>query len=85
VAVPASTPETDMSNDPFHEGERRVQQRVGEVQEADRNSPTIAAHIPAGAIPFLRQQSLLILAGPQRGRDVEPSRRGQSRMDVCNS
>ena len=62
MAVPASTPETDMSNDPFHEGERRVQQRVGEVQEADRNSPTIAAHIPAGAIPFLRQQSLLILA-----------------------
>ena len=51
-----------MSIDPFHEGERRVQQRVGEVQEADRNSPMISAHIPAGAIPFLHQQSLLILA-----------------------
>jgi hypothetical protein len=56
-----------MSMDPFHEGERRVQQRVGEIQEADRNSPMIAARIPAGAIPFLRQQPLLILAVLDRG------------------
>jgi uncharacterized protein len=51
-----------MSMDPFHEGERRVQRRAGEMQEADRNSPMIAAHIPAGAVPFLQQQSLLVLA-----------------------
>lgn len=56
-----------MSMDPFHEGERRVQQRVGEMREADRNSPMIAAHIPAGAIPFLQRQSLLILAVLDRG------------------
>lgn len=51
-----------MSMETFHEGERRVQQRVGELLQADRNSPVIAAHIPAGAIPFLREQSLLVLA-----------------------
>ncbi len=51
-----------MFMDPFHEGERRVQQRAGEVQEADRNSPMIAAHIPAGAVPFLQAQTLLVLA-----------------------
>jgi hypothetical protein len=56
-----------MSMDPFHEGERRVQQRVGEMWEADRNSPMIAAQIPAGAIPFLQQQSLLILAVLDKG------------------
>jgi predicted pyridoxine 5'-phosphate oxidase superfamily flavin-nucleotide-binding protein len=56
-----------MSMDPFHEGERRVQQRVGEMREADRNSPMIAAQIPAGAIPFLQQQSMLILAVLDKG------------------
>jgi len=56
-----------MLMDPFHEGERRVQQRVGEIQEADRNSPMISAHIPAGAIPFLRQQPLLVLAVLDKG------------------
>jgi predicted pyridoxine 5'-phosphate oxidase superfamily flavin-nucleotide-binding protein len=52
----------------FHEGERRVQQRVGAIQEADRNGPMIAAHIPTGAIPFLEQQSLLVLAVLDKGR-----------------
>ena len=56
-----------MSIDPFHEGERRVQERVGEVQEADRNGPMIGSHIPAGAIPFLHQQSLLVLAVLNKG------------------
>lgn len=67
VAVPAPTMEMDMSMDPFHEGERRVQQRVGETQEADRNGPMIGSHIPGGAIPFLHQQSLLILAVLNKG------------------
>lgn len=56
-----------MSMGPFHEGERRVQQRVGEIQEAERNSPMISAHIPSGAIPFLNQQSLLVLAVFDKG------------------
>lgn len=47
--------------DPFHEGERRVQQRAGQLQDADRNSPMITSRIPGGAIPFLSQQPLLIL------------------------
>ena len=52
---------------PFHEGERRVQQRAGAVQEADRNGARISAHIPAGAIPFVMQQSLLTLAILDKG------------------
>jgi hypothetical protein len=56
-----------MSMNPFHEGERRVQQRVGEMREADRNSPLISSHIPGGAIPFLERQSLLILAVLDKG------------------
>lgn len=51
-----------MSENVFHEGERRVQQLAGETQEADRIGPMISANIPAGAIPFLQEQSLLILA-----------------------
>ncbi|AEU34470.1 pyridoxamine 5'-phosphate oxidase family protein [Granulicella mallensis] len=56
-----------MSMDPFHEGERRVQRRVGGTEEADRNSPMISPYIPAGAIPFLQQQSLLVLAVLDKG------------------
>ena len=48
--------------EPFHEGERRVQERAGEIKEADQNSPMIATRIPVGAIPFLREQPLLVLA-----------------------
>lgn len=51
-----------VSIDPFHEGERRVQRRVGQVLEADGNSPMIGSRIPGGAISFLQQQSLLVLA-----------------------
>ena len=47
---------------PFHEGERRVQQRAGQAFEADRNGAMISPRIPAGAIPFLSQQPLLVLA-----------------------
>lgn len=55
-------PEANIVTETFHEGERRVQQRAGAVQGADRNAPMIASTIPAGAIPFLQQQSLLVLA-----------------------
>ena len=51
----------------FHEGERRVQQRVGVTEEADRNSPMIGTQIPSGAIRFLEGQSLLIFALEQSG------------------
>ena len=57
-----------MAMDVFHEGERSVQRRVGEVQAADRNSPMIAAQIPAGALAFLHEQSLLVLAVLDEGR-----------------
>ena len=59
--------ETSMSMDPFHEGERHVQQRAGEMQQANRNSAMISSHIPGGAIPFLKQQSLLIFAVLNKG------------------
>ncbi len=51
-----------MSSEVFHEGEIRVQQRVGVAAEADRNGPMIGARIPKGAVPFLQRQSLLVFA-----------------------
>ena len=51
-----------MPDDPFHEGERRVQQRVGVLAEAESLGPMIAPRIPAGAIPFVNAQTLLVLA-----------------------
>lgn len=50
-----------MRENPFHPGERKVQQRAAEMDEANRNSAMITPFIPRGAIPFLKQQPLLIL------------------------
>jgi uncharacterized protein len=46
---------------PFHSGERLVQQRAGETSQADRNCPMIRDTIMPGALPFLRQQNMLIV------------------------
>jgi hypothetical protein len=46
----------------FHEGERAVQQKVGEVGIADHNAVVIADTILGGARPFLQKQSMAVLA-----------------------
>lgn len=52
---------------PFHDGERQVQERAGEALKAERSSPMIADTIMAAALPFLRQQQMLVVgsASPQ--------------------
>jgi predicted pyridoxine 5'-phosphate oxidase superfamily flavin-nucleotide-binding protein len=46
---------------PFHDGERFVQQRVGEVEMAQQNGQIISDTIPKGALKFIEQQSMVIL------------------------
>ena len=46
---------------PYHEGERSVQERAGEAEAGRRNGRVIADEIPAGAIEFIAQQSMAIL------------------------
>jgi predicted pyridoxine 5'-phosphate oxidase superfamily flavin-nucleotide-binding protein len=52
---------------PFHPGEHRVQELAGEAGVAERNGTMIADTIMAGALPFLRQQQMLVVgsASPQ--------------------
>jgi predicted pyridoxine 5'-phosphate oxidase superfamily flavin-nucleotide-binding protein len=45
---------------PFHEGERKVQRLAGEESKAERNGIMIADRIIGGALPFLSQQSMAV-------------------------
>jgi uncharacterized protein len=47
--------------DPFHEGERYVQQRAGERDAALRTAGVVGEAIPPRAIPFLAQQRMLVI------------------------
>lgn len=47
--------------DPFHEGERYVQERSGEQEAALRNGGIVGDVIPSRAIPFLAQQRMLAI------------------------
>jgi predicted pyridoxine 5'-phosphate oxidase superfamily flavin-nucleotide-binding protein len=50
-----------MTTEPiFHEGELFVQRRAHEEEQAAGNSPMIGSRIMSGAIPFIRQQSMLV-------------------------
>jgi hypothetical protein len=55
---------------PFHEGELRVQRLVREESMAERNGTMIADRIMGGALPFLAQQSMVVFG----------SRDGQGRL-----
>lgn len=48
-------------DNPFHEGELIVQQRLGEVDEGRRNGRAISDSILKGAFSFIEQQSLAVL------------------------
>ncbi len=49
--------------DPFHEGERAVQERAGEAHTASLNGGMIGPAIMPGAIPFIAKQPWVILGG----------------------
>lgn len=46
----------------YHDGERAVQHRAGEIGIADRNGAIIADTILGGARPFIGKQSMVVLA-----------------------
>ncbi|HXH47850.1 MAG TPA: pyridoxamine 5'-phosphate oxidase family protein [Terriglobia bacterium] len=46
---------------PFHPGEKQIQERAGEAAKAGLNGAMIADTIMAGALPFLRQQRMLVI------------------------
>lgn len=47
--------------DPYHDGERDVQERAGESEAALRNGVILRGTIPPRAIPFLAEQRMLAL------------------------
>lgn len=51
-----------MEETPYHAGERRVQARLGETEAAARNGRIVGERIPEGALGFVAQQNLVILA-----------------------
>jgi predicted pyridoxine 5'-phosphate oxidase superfamily flavin-nucleotide-binding protein len=53
-----------MLPDPFHEGERAVQERAGEHPNAILNSRMITDSIMLPALPFMAKQPWAILGGP---------------------
>ncbi|MDF5729373.1 MAG: pyridoxamine 5'-phosphate oxidase family protein [Rhizonema sp. PD38] len=55
---------------PFHEGELWVQQRVGEAIAAQQNGQIIADTIPKGALKFIEQQRMVVLGSVDAQRRV---------------
>jgi hypothetical protein len=53
---------------PFHEGELKVQRLTREESIADRNGTMIADRIMGRALPFLEQQSMVVF-GSRDGQD----------------
>jgi uncharacterized protein len=54
--------EERMSNDPFHEGERHIQDLTGERASAILNGRAVASRIPAAARAFIARQQLAVAA-----------------------
>jgi uncharacterized protein len=55
---------------PFHEGELLVQQRVGELEMAQQNGRVINDTIPKGALKFIEQQSMVILGSVDARQNI---------------
>ena len=54
----------------YHEGELHVQQRTGEELPAEQNASVISDRIIPGAIPFIAQQSMVVLGSVDADRNV---------------
>lgn len=59
-----------MSNEPFHDGEIAVQERVGERHIARRHGAAISTRIIPGALPFLVRQRLLAVSAAGDDRQL---------------
>jgi len=55
-----------MTENPYHEGELRVQERLGVAETARRLGRAIADEIPAGAVPFIGRQRMMIVGSIDR-------------------
>ena len=55
---------------PYHDGELLVQQRTGEELQAKQNAGVISDRIIPGAIPFLAQQSMVVLGSVDADQNV---------------
>lgn len=55
---------------PFHEGELLVQQRVGEAIEAQQNGKVITDTILKGAFKFIKQQPMVVLGSMDAQQNV---------------
>lgn len=55
---------------PYHEGERLVQQQVGEAIAAAQNGRIIADSIPKGALIFIKQQPMVILGSVDAQQNI---------------
>ncbi|RUT07350.1 hypothetical protein DSM106972_026110 [Dulcicalothrix desertica PCC 7102] len=55
---------------PFHDGERLVQQRFGESETAERNGRIIADTIMEGALKFIQQQPMVVLGSVDEQQNV---------------
>ena len=58
------------SENPYHEGELLVQQRVGEVVEAQNNGRIIANSILKGALKFIEQQPMVVFGSVDEQHNV---------------
>ena len=48
-------------DNPFHQGELKVQQRANELEEGQRNGRVVADSIMQGAFRFVAQQPMVVL------------------------
>lgn len=55
-----------MTQNPYHEGELRVQERAGEAELARRLGRAIADQIPAGAFGFIGRQRMMVVGSVDR-------------------
>jgi len=61
------------TSDPFHEGERLLQERAGERDVAQRNGGLVGDAIPTRAIPFLAEQRMLAVGSVDEQGDPSAS------------
>ncbi len=58
---------------PYHEGELRIQELAGELQDAEHTGRAIADAIIRGALKFIAQQPMAVLGSVDHLRDVAPA------------
>lgn len=55
---------------PYHEGELLVQERTGQEEQAKQNGGVISDRIIPGAMPFISQQSMVVLGSVDTDQNV---------------